>query len=158
MLCENCRNTRNIFSSFMDFYRGDAVPESIGPPGRAVEVVTHLFDNDELSNITRVLRRLLDEERIPPAAITILTPRVEAKSIWKEGARLTANTVISWNSNPQPNTVACSTIHTFKGLENSVVIITEIAHLPEARMRELLYVAYSRAKFHLVVSKTAPDH
>jgi hypothetical protein len=152
MLCENCRNTGNIFRSFMELYRGEAMPEPIGPPGRAVEVITNLTDTDELSNVTRALRVLLEEERIPPAAITILTARAEAKSIWKEGARLTTNTVISWNSNPPPTTVGCSTIHAFKGLENSVVIITEISHLNESKLRELLYVAYSRAKFHLIVS------
>jgi superfamily I DNA and RNA helicase len=113
MLCENCRNTGNIFRSFMELYRGEAMPEPIGPPGRAVEVITNLTDTDE---------------------------------------RLTTNTVISWNSNPPPTTVGCSTIHAFKGLENSVVIITEISHLNESKLRELLYVAYSRAKFHLIVS------
>jgi hypothetical protein len=45
MLCENCRNTGNIFRSFMELYRGEAMPEPIGPPGRAVEVITNLTDS-----------------------------------------------------------------------------------------------------------------
>jgi hypothetical protein len=52
--------------------------------------------------------------------------------------------------------VACATIHTFKGLENSVIVITEIAHVHQEKLRELFYVAYSRAKFHLIVSRLAP--
>jgi Nuclease-related domain/AAA domain/UvrD-like helicase C-terminal domain len=156
ILCENCRNTVTIFDAFMQFYRGNATPEAVGPTGRSIEIVSHVSEVDELPALMRVLRRLLEEERIPPVNITILTPRVEAKSIWKEGARVGTNSLITWNANPSLNSVACATIHTFKGLENSVIVITEIAHVHHEKLRELFYVAYSRAKFHLIVSRLAP--
>jgi hypothetical protein len=153
-LCENCRNTRTIFDGFMRFYQGDAAPESVGPGGRPVEVVQYASESDELPVVTRVIRRLLQEERIPASAITILTPRMEGKSIWKEGNRIGASAVLSWAFRPKVGAISCSSIHTFKGLENSVIILTEMHHAHEAKRRELFYVAYSRAKFHLIVSRS----
>jgi len=150
LLCENCRNTQTIFSGFIELYRGDSAPEPIGPAGRAIERVEVKSDVEEQQVVERILRRLLQDEGIPPAAVTLLSGRTEDKSLWKEGARV-AGSVLSWKPNNSPGTIACATIHAFKGLENSVVIVTETAHTPEKALRELLYVAYSRAKFHLVV-------
>jgi hypothetical protein len=153
LLCENCRNTRTIFDGFMKFYQGDATPEPIGPAGRPVEVLDHTSGSGEVERVTRVLRRLLTEEQIPASAITILTPRAQSKSIWREGTRIEATAIPSWRSSPTPGAVSCASIHTFKGLENSVVVVTEVNNVHEAKRRELFYVAYSRAKFHLVVSR-----
>ena len=150
LLCENCRNTQSIFAGFMDYYLGDSTPEPVGPAGRPVEKIQTDDDAGEHAAVERVLRRLLNEEGIPPSAITLLTGRAREKSHWKEGAHI-AGTTLSWSPNAQSAAIACSTIHSFKGLENSVVIVTETSQTPEKALRELLYVAYSRAKFHLVV-------
>ncbi len=105
---------------------------------------------EEQHAVERVLRRLIQDEGIPSAAVTLLTARAENKSLWKEGTRI-AGCVLSWNPKSGAGGGACSTIHSFKGLENSVIVITETAHIPEKARRELLYVVYSRAKFHLIV-------
>ncbi len=152
LLCENCRNTRTIFDGFMQFYQGDAFPEAVGPDGRAVELLHTATASDEKRAIETVLKRLIHEEHIPAAAITILTGCSESKSMWKEGATGPASSVFSWKPITAPHGIACSTIHSFKGLESSVVIVSETRNLPEKMLRALLYVAYSRAKFHLVVA------
>ncbi len=152
LLCENCRNTRTIFDGFMQFYQGDAIPEAVGPDGRAVELLHTATASDEERAIETVLKRLIHEEQIPAAAITILTGCSESKSMWKEGATAPASSVFSWKPITAPHGIACSTIHSFKGLESSVVIVSETRDLPEKMLRALLYVAYSRAKFHLIVA------
>lgn len=152
LLCENCRNTRTIFDGFMQFYRGDAAPEPVGPNGRAVEFLTAADDSgEEKRAVEAAIKRLIHEEHIPAAAITVLTGCSESKSMWKDGDTAPASSVFSWKASAAPNVITCSTIHAFKGLESSVVIVTETRDLPEKALRELLYVAYSRAKFHLVV-------
>jgi Nuclease-related domain/UvrD-like helicase C-terminal domain/AAA domain len=155
LLCENCRNTRTIFDGFMEFYRGDAAPEPVGPDGRAVELLAASDAGEEKRVVETVIRRLIYEERLPATAITILTGCSESKSMWKEGAKAPVSSVFSWKASAAPKAITCSTIHAFKGLESSVVIVTEIRGLPEGSLRELLYVAYSRAKFHLIVVGSA---
>lgn len=155
LLCENCRNTRAIFAGFMPLYRGEATPECVGPEGRAVEIVEVADAAAEKRAIESVLKRLLHDEHIPPAAITILTGRAETKSMWKDGASAPCNAVFSWRCPCPPNAIACSTIHAFKGMESSVVIVTETSGIPDNTARELLYVAYSRAKFHLVLARAS---
>lgn len=153
LLCENCRNTRAIFDGFMEFYRGDVMPESLGPPGDAIEIVKAGSPSDEKRALENVIKRLVHQEQIPAAAITILTGAAQGRSIWKEVATGPASTVYSWKARYAPNVIACSTIHSFKGLESSVIIVSETSGFPMTKIRELLYVAYSRAKFHLIVAR-----
>ena len=156
VLCENCRNTQTIFAGVMEYYRGDSVPEPIGPAGRPIEVIETASDAEEQCAVTEIIRRLLVKEGIAPGAVTILTARAQKNSRWWEGMPITTGVVVSWTPKSVPGAVACSTIHSFKGLENSVIIVTEIAHAPEKTQRELLYVACSRAKFHLVICLQPP--
>jgi len=51
------------------------------------------------------------------------------------------------------NNIFCSTIHSFKGLESPVVILTETDAIKKDRKDELLYVATSRANSHLIIVK-----
>lgn len=44
----------------------------------------------------------------------------------------------------------CS-IHTFKGLESNVVILTDIDNITGSLNESLLYVGLSRAKFKLII-------
>jgi superfamily I DNA/RNA helicase len=56
-----------------------------------------------------------------------------------------------WPTPPQE--VHCNTVHAFKGLESSVVILAEMERYSDRpkELDPLLYVACSRAKNHLVV-------
>jgi ATP-dependent exoDNAse (exonuclease V) beta subunit len=48
--------------------------------------------------------------------------------------------------------VIVSTIHAFKGLERPVVIVSELEGIDPVEQQELLYVAFSRARQHLIVA------
>jgi superfamily I DNA/RNA helicase len=58
---------------------------------------------------------------------------------------------LSWTSSCPSGAIACATIHSFKGLESPVVILTEMVEPDINRLRQLSYVGCSRAKSHLVV-------
>ena len=54
---------------------------------------------------------------------------------------------------PETNQVYVSTIHSFKGLESSVIILVEVERWPEKaiELEALLNVGCSRARNHLIV-------
>lgn len=160
VLCENCRNTRTIHEEVMRHYVGDAPPEPIGPPGRSVEVTSVGRTESELKAVETVVRRLVGPDGIAPADLVMLTPRAQSQSQWKTGSPL-AGLTLNWRST-EPTAAAgaagmrslsCATIHTFKGLESPVVIVTELDHAHASKLRQLEYVASSRAKSHLVIMR-----
>jgi superfamily I DNA/RNA helicase len=76
--------------------------------------------------------------------------RAHGKSAWSEGDNL-GNLQLTWDPQPgETGRIQVTTIHSFKGLERPVVILTELDHLYSGREAELLYVARSRASSHLV--------
>ena len=139
----------------MRHYRGDGAPEPIGPPGRAVEFINLRRTDSEFNAVETVVRRLVNTDGINPSDLTLLTPRSQAQSIWKMGLSV-GGLALNWKPTT-PTThrashfLACATIHTFKGLESPVVIVTELEHAYHDTARQLEYVAYSRAKSHLVI-------
>jgi len=80
----------------------------------------------------------------------ILTPKAQGKSKWREGERI-GGLALTWKIDHDDRTVGCATIHAFKGLESSVVILTELSEPDQNRMRQLEYVGSSRAKSQLVM-------
>ena len=50
-----------------------------------------------------------------------------------------------------PKQVAFSTVHAFKGMEATAVIVCDIESVNTDEARSIVYVAMSRAKSHLVV-------
>ena len=153
-LSENCRNTKQIHKKTMKYYRGEIKPEAIGPEGQPPEIVKINAQSTEKNIVTKVVTNLLRNEKVIPSDITILTPHRESNSIWNIGDYL-ANCPITWQRSEQGmrNNIFCSTIHSFKGLESPVVILTETDAIRENRKSELLYVATSRANSHLIIIK-----
>lgn len=49
------------------------------------------------------------------------------------------------------DSICFSTIHSFKGLENSYIILTDITKIDDDEFRSLLYVGMSRARIGLYV-------
>ncbi len=52
---------------------------------------------------------------------------------------------------PAARPLTFSTIHGFKGLENSYIILTDIHRISDDEFRSLLYVGMSRAKVGLII-------
>lgn len=147
----NCRNTQKIHEQVRRFYRGSVDAAARGPQGRPVSLVGYANPNQLLASMVDQLRFLMRDERIPAEQITILTPRAKKQSIlWSADHFGRIRLSDAW---PCPAGAShISTIHSFKGLENSVVVLAELEQLPRSKdLDALLYVACSRAKNHLVV-------
>ena len=142
-LTENLRNTREIHDFISRFY-GEEV-RSAGPEGRPPVVVQC---DDPSTALGDQLHRLIREGNIPASDIVVLTSASEPRSIWQTGQRA-GRYRLTWQDPPPEGEVLVSTIHSFKGLESPVVILTEMdSYSPD---HELHLVACSRAKHELVV-------
>ncbi len=150
VLCENCRNTQHIHAEIMKLYRGASENAPIGPEGRKPIEIHVSSDQEERQAVDNTLRNLFKSEGVPVESVVILTPRAQHKSKWRTDDWV-AGHQLSWVVPTPANTIGCATIHSFKGLESPVVILSEMAESDQARLRHLAYVGSSRAKSHLIV-------
>lgn len=146
----NCRNTQTIHKTLAQY--GDSTTRCDGPAGRTIDILP-LTGKPEAALKTALLQ-LVNTEGIDPSHMIVLTPRAKDKSGWKEGQKLgTLN--LTWNlKRKSKNTIHVSTIHSFKGLERPVVILTEMDH---SWNDELVYVGLSRARNHVLVLGVLPQ-
>jgi hypothetical protein len=153
-LTTNCRNTREIHEVLTPYSKARYTTNCEGcPPGQEVETV-EIGDKGADDALKGVLLRLVNEEKIRPEDIVVLTPRAMENSQWDEGDRL-GTLHLTWNLDTTlSNRIRVSTIKSFKGLESPVVILTELDHVPSDQE---LYVGLSRAKAHLIVLGELPE-
>jgi len=149
----NCRNTQSIHRQVVKFYNSpDNLPTVQGPLGRPVEVV-EIESSDYLhSELQDIIQRLVEEEQIPNKEIVILSPLRQNSLLWTE-TPLHGTVTLTGTRPPEPNQVFATTIHDFKGLESTVIILVEVERWPSklVELDSLLYVACSRARNHLIV-------
>lgn len=148
----NCRNTKNIaettalYSGFENMpYRvnqieGEPVNRSFCETKEVLSVKLH-----------NQIKHLLDEG-VSPSDITILSSKTFKDSIVSSISKY--NILDISNSStliPDRKDITFSTIHSFKGLESPVVIVTDIEGIVGHYNRSLLYIAMSRASSYLSV-------
>ena len=147
-LTSNCRNTKLIHEEVAKRYGGELTLETQGPSGRDVE--SYPDATDQAMVVAEVIERLIDEEDLPPQDIVVLSLH----------SLLTENSTVGNNPGkykyvhgPSTSTdeVQFSSIKAFKGLERPVVIVCEMDRIRHGDVDNQLYVAFSRAKNHLVL-------
>ncbi|GAB5492006.1 MAG: ATP-binding domain-containing protein [Phototrophicaceae bacterium] len=144
-LFTNCRNTKNIHDEFQIFTtdKTNCYAES-GPEVEKIEVKNH---KEMLAIVRKLILRVVGDEDINPQEITILTPQTEGKSSWIDGLTI-GKVSLSWDldlARKSNNIIGVSTIYSYKGLENTVIFLTEMSMANKKLLRELSYVAISRA-------------
>ena len=102
----------------------------------------HFELDDEKEKLEEVLKKLINEG-INKSDITILSPYRFDNSV---ASKITKYKISSINDND--DNITHSTIQGFKGLENTVIIITDIKTYNSP---DLMYVAMSRARSLLIV-------
>ncbi|HVH53870.1 MAG TPA: ATP-binding domain-containing protein, partial [Actinomycetota bacterium] len=135
------------------FYRGEGKPTAKGPAGRPPQILGYRDDDDLARLLALVLGDLVREEKVPLDDIVVLTPAGKAKSRLRnrgsvDGFRL--------SDEPEAGSVLATSVHGFKGLERSVVILAELDDKPREDLARYLYVGGSRARNHLVVLAAEP--
>jgi len=158
LLTTNCRNTQSIHQKVLHFYRG-AEREQLtvqGPPGREAETLRYFTYEQPGELLAELLRRLVEEEQIPAHEIAVLTPLGAKDSyLWRKPPAGPVRLSDEWP--PPPGSAYRSTIQSFKGMERSVVILTEMERIsgPPSRKAAMFYTAYSRACHHIILLQPA---
>jgi hypothetical protein len=154
-LDENLRNTQHIHERLTPYSR-DTDIQCIGPEGRPVEIIPAASKAEQRHALQRVLHRLVHEEGVPAEHIVVLTPASGKRSQWQPDDQL-GNFIVSWQLDTEmPMAARVCTIHSYKGLESPVVILTELHLLHPDTRDQLLYVGLSRARHHAVVIGELP--
>jgi hypothetical protein len=148
-LTVNCRNTQYIHRQVLRFYQGEVQPTSLGPKGRPVEIVRYGASGHVQAAVMKLLHRLAIDERVPTDELLVMTPLSAEKSAlqYKTPGRVTLTDRLPVT----PGQVFTTTIHNFKGLERSIIVLAEVERWPRDNLERLLYVACSRARNHLIV-------
>lgn len=154
-LYENCRTTKKIHEEIMKYYfkKNGSLPDCKGPVGKEVERFSVSSLSEALAELAKILKRL-NKEGIPLQDIVLLTPSSQQKSFYEDGLLIDDQIRLNWNlgNNNRQNTLTCHSIHKFKGLESDVVILVEMdkaLRMPDKD--KVLYVAFSRARLHLMI-------
>jgi hypothetical protein len=137
-LTVNCRNTKPICTE-IETVTGFKAPHDLwtkvdGPP---VQYITWSTMEGQCKKLKALLKQLA-EQHINPEQITILSPRKREDSVV---ALLDGYTVKDFKVPAGLNTTFC-TIQAYKGLENTVIILTDIESFNSDK---LMYVGLSRA-------------
>lgn len=143
-LTVNCRNTREICEAICTAsgYRPPVKPWS-RTSGPDVDRRSWKTPDEQYDKLASLLHELL-RGGVAASGITILSPRKRENSV---AARIQGIPVRNYTVPPVAD-VTFSTIHRFKGMENQVIILTDIMDYADSR---LIYVAMSRARSKLYI-------
>lgn len=140
----NCRNTKPICEEIQTV-TGFSAPSDLwtridGPP---VQYITWASMEEQHNKLNGLLRQLSDAH-IHPEQITILSPRKREYSVVSmiEGYDIREFRI------PETLNMTFCTIQAFKGLENTVIILTDIENYSA---NKLMYVGLSRARSGLYI-------
>jgi len=155
----NCRTTQKIHHKVIEYYSAGEQPTCKGPLGREIEQINVApTAQAERKALLTLLQQLTQVEHIPLDDIVLLSPVSKDRSHFPDGFRLGAFR-LNWQLEGPPlrNALDCCSIFSFKGLERAVVILAELDKIQHTAEREqLIYVAFSRAKQHLIVLGNLP--
>lgn len=143
-LTVNCRNTKPIFEEIQTV-TGFKAPARLwnkvdGPP---VNYITYINQAEQKNRLLSLLTSLM-ENNVPEKNITILSPVRRENSV----ISLIDNYNIQDFHVSVKNGISFCTIQAYKGLENMVVILTDINSF---QSEKLMYVALSRARCCLYI-------
>ena len=163
-LFENHRNPGSIAELAARFYRGGEEPTAFRETERRYTIISAEPGQPTRDALRKTLHRLIEEERVAPFRIAVLSgARADASEVWRhrrfgnaclENAALhddgTSRGLAPEDVPDEPDEVLFETIRRFKGMEREVVVLVELPTEGE-RLDELLYVGLTRATTELVV-------
>jgi hypothetical protein len=138
----NCRNTKPICDEMkiitgLESHMRD-IRHAEGPP---VKFTTYKDDEEQKLKLDETLKALC-EQGVPKKKITILSAKRRDRSV----ISLFSEDEIADYNIELGDRIAFSTIHGYKGLENSAIILVDVDNFGE---EQLMYVALSRARSYL---------
>ena len=146
-LTVNCRNTKQI-CKVIEVATGFDAPSELwtkvdGPP---VNFLTYQSQEEQKEKLIKLLDDLSNRQ-IDSQQITVLSPVKREASIVSDIEKTRIQDYVVG----KVNKVSFSTIQGFKGLENTVIIITDVSGY---QLQQLMYVGLSRARSGLYILET----
>lgn len=149
----NCRNTKPIAvqAEVISGYPLGRVKKIDGLP---VKYLWYSSPIDQSVQISDCVNKLL-ADGVRPDDITILSAKRYQASLAGSGRlRLDAGhyQLGKGKATSHKNLIACGTVQSYKGLESSVVVLTDIEDIDSPDMKTVNYVGYTRARTALYIS------
>lgn len=152
MLRVNCRNTRPIGEETALLSGFESLPYRLDNHDSLAVDYRWWSNESEQQTALRDVLDVLAEDGVANGDITILSPYTFQRSVVSRvAAQRNIVDIHGTTAERQPDTIAFSTIHAFKGMESPVVILCDVQRLHGADAQALLYVGMSRARSHLIV-------
>ena len=149
-LNQNCRNTKSIHNTMIQFHNNPSGVVCKGPEGRKPEIMTYETEDEFLRHVQKLINKLVTEEHIRTEDIAILTPRSHDKSVLKAGRKL-GNFTLTLEEPRSPYEIQATSIYRFKGLDRRVIILGELDHRYNYNADMVMYVGCSRARTQLYI-------
>ncbi len=150
----NCRNTKPIGEeTSMITHFPSPVYMSSNIDGEEVDYYFSKNNQNQIDILDKILKNYM-KHKVPLKAITILSPfKLSNSPVSCYSSKYIKITELD-PSNISIDNIQCvtyATIHSFKGLENSIIIIVDINRELFEKNKMLLYTAMSRAKAKLIL-------
>ena len=129
----NCRNTKNI-AEHNTLFTGVELPKFTSRNHEG-NIVSCRYPKDHPKEIEKILLEI-EKRGIPLSKVTLLSPKKIDHTITSDYESLFK--LIKKG-------VQYTTIHSFKGLENNIIVLYDFENISSDRMQRLLYVGISRA-------------
>jgi hypothetical protein len=155
-LPNNLRNTRRIFETVKAHYHKD-IPiyheGAIGKPVEILEAYAHRNATVLFVRLREVLKRLIEEDKLDPKDITILTFKSKQKSALRDFTSTYPQ--FRFSDEARVDGIRIDTVRRFKGMESKVVIVTEMDDGSSMKdpvlFDDMCYVSFSRAVHLLII-------
>jgi hypothetical protein len=153
-LSVNCRNTKPIAIQ-TEIISGIQTANVKKIEGLPVQYIWYKDDAEQALRVSDAINSLLDG-RVSPDDITILSPKRYGSSIAGSGRLRTKKPLFHLDSenvgNERNNKIAYTSIQSYKGLEGSAIVLTDISELDRDWDRVVNYVGFTRARTALIVA------
>jgi DNA polymerase III delta prime subunit len=156
-LRSNCRNTPRIAE--LVHLLGGLHPRytKIRRPDNQIEpkIITYENPFDQSDKIQKLLEQLTLEEKHTPQEIIILSCRSDGESAANNLSGTPRLNLSPLKSGSKPDKVQYGSIHSFKGMEAPIVILTDVDNVMSLDAQSLFYVGITRAldKLFIFISK-----
>lgn len=142
----NCRNTKKIAKQ-NTLLTGIEQPEFLNKslPGESIEIKFPAANNQK--EVIKDILETITSKGIPLSKVTLLSPKTIGNTFLSK---------VEFINDKRKEGLNISTIQSYKGLENTIIILYGFSELSSERSRKLLYVGISRAtqKLYLVLDKS----
>jgi hypothetical protein len=149
----NCRNTPRI-AEFVHLL-GALNPHytKIRRPDNQIEprIITYTDDHSQSENLIKLLNQLLSDDNYSLQEIVILSSRTDQDAIVNNLPKNWQPRLSPLRSGFKSNKIHYGTIHSFKGMESPVIILTDIENVTSSEAQSLFYVGITRALERLTI-------